>query len=117
MRDRALEVAQQPQVEQMLAQMTELAATEGLRYDFAALRHTKTLLAHQAIHHAKAHGAQEALVEQLSGRRALVVLDNCEHLIDVCAALAAAIVGGCPGVRLLYAGGRTPAQAARRPAS
>jgi predicted ATPase/DNA-binding SARP family transcriptional activator len=45
--------------------------------------------------------AQEALVEQLSGRRALVVLDNCEHLIDACAALAAAIVGGCPGVRLL----------------
>jgi predicted ATPase/DNA-binding SARP family transcriptional activator len=45
--------------------------------------------------------AQAALVEQLSGRRALVVLDNCEHLIDACAALAAAIISACPGVRLL----------------
>ena len=53
------------QAEQMLAQMTELAATEGLRYDFAALRHTRTLLAHQAIHHAKANGRQEAMVERL----------------------------------------------------
>lgn len=53
------------QVEQMLAQMTELAATEGLRYDFASLQHTKTLLAHQAIHHARAHGVQDALVERL----------------------------------------------------
>ena len=45
--------------------------------------------------------AQAALVEQLSGRRALVVLDNCEHLIDACAQLAAAILRACPGVRLL----------------
>jgi len=53
------------QVERMLEQITALAATEGLRYDFTALRHTKTLLAHQAIHHAKARGAQDALVERL----------------------------------------------------
>jgi predicted DsbA family dithiol-disulfide isomerase len=53
------------QAVRMLEQMTELAATEGLRYDFAALRHTRTLLAHQAIHHAKAQGRQEALVERL----------------------------------------------------
>jgi predicted ATPase/DNA-binding SARP family transcriptional activator len=45
--------------------------------------------------------AEAALVEQLSGRRALVVLDNCEHLIDACATLAAAIMRACPGVRLL----------------
>jgi len=53
------------QAVRMLEQMTELAAAEGLRYDFAALRHTRTLLAHQAIHHAKAQGRQEALVERL----------------------------------------------------
>ena len=45
--------------------------------------------------------AQEALIEQLRGRRALVVLDNCEHLIDACAALAAAVMRACPDVRLL----------------
>jgi predicted DsbA family dithiol-disulfide isomerase len=51
--------------QRMLEQMAQLAATEGLRYDFAALRHTKTLLAHQAIHYAKAQGRQEPLVERL----------------------------------------------------
>jgi len=53
------------QVEQMLGQMTELAAAEGLAYDFEALRHTKTLLAHQALHFAKDHGLQAELKERL----------------------------------------------------
>ncbi|SKB08581.1 Predicted dithiol-disulfide isomerase, DsbA family [Aeromicrobium choanae] len=53
------------QVEQMLSQMTALAADEGLSYDFEALRHTKTLLAHQALHFAKAHGLQSELKERL----------------------------------------------------
>jgi len=51
--------------QRMLEQMAELAATEGLRYDFKALRHTKTLLAHQATHHARAQGRQEPMVERL----------------------------------------------------
>jgi predicted DsbA family dithiol-disulfide isomerase len=53
------------QVEQMLTQMTAMAADEGLAYDFGALRHTKTLLAHQALHFAKAHGRQGELKERL----------------------------------------------------
>ncbi|MGW9479791.1 DsbA family oxidoreductase [Saccharomonospora azurea] len=53
------------QVEQMLQQVTAIAASVGLRYDFDALRHTRTLLAHQALHHAKAHGKQLELVERL----------------------------------------------------
>ncbi|MCD9155049.1 DsbA family oxidoreductase [Aeromicrobium duanguangcaii] len=53
------------QVAQMLQQMTVLAADEGLSYDFDALRHTKTLLAHQALHFAKAHGRQSELKERL----------------------------------------------------
>jgi predicted DsbA family dithiol-disulfide isomerase len=51
--------------QRMLDHVTGLAATEGLKYDFAALRHTRTLLAHQAIQHAKARGRQELLVERL----------------------------------------------------
>jgi predicted DsbA family dithiol-disulfide isomerase len=51
--------------QRMLEQMAALAATEGLRYDFHALRHTKTLLAHQAIQYAKAEGLQEPMVERL----------------------------------------------------
>ncbi|MEH3034554.1 MAG: DsbA family oxidoreductase [Aeromicrobium erythreum] len=53
------------QAESMLAQMTELAATEGLDYDFGSLQHTNTVLAHQLLHHAKAHGKQVELKERL----------------------------------------------------
>lgn len=49
----------------MLAQMTELAASEGLAYDFTALRHTKTLKAHEVLHLARAHGVQYELKERL----------------------------------------------------
>ena len=53
------------QVEQMLGQMTELAAAEGLAYDFDALRHTNTRKAHELLHLAKAHGRQAAMKERL----------------------------------------------------
>lgn len=53
------------QVEQMLQQVTTVASEVGLDFDFDALQHTKTLLAHQALHFAKAHGKQVELVERL----------------------------------------------------
>jgi len=54
-----------PQVEGMLAQVTSLAAQEGLDYDFSSLQHTKTLKAHEVLHLAKAKGLQEEVVERL----------------------------------------------------
>jgi predicted ATPase len=42
-----------------------------------------------------------ALVEAVGGRRLLVVLDNCEHVIGACAKLADALLRGCPGLALL----------------
>jgi predicted DsbA family dithiol-disulfide isomerase len=53
------------QVRQMLAQMTETAAAVGLAYDFDALKHTKTVKAHQVLHLAKAHGVQLEMKERL----------------------------------------------------
>ncbi len=53
------------QVAEMLAHVTRLAAGEGLAYDFDAVRHTRTVLAHQAIHAAKAAGRQAEFVERL----------------------------------------------------
>ena len=41
------------------------------------------------------------LVEQIGTRQMLLVLDNCEHLIEEVAHLVAALVAGCPGVRVL----------------
>jgi predicted ATPase/DNA-binding CsgD family transcriptional regulator len=41
------------------------------------------------------------LLEHLESRRALIVLDNCEHLIDACATLADTLLRSCPKVRIL----------------
>ena len=43
----------------------------------------------------------EALVDALHERRLLLVFDNCEHLVDECAALADALLGDCPHVTVL----------------
>src|SRR5262249_35017097 len=41
------------------------------------------------------------LLDELGGRRALVVLDNCEHLLPACAELAVSVLGECPDVVVL----------------
>jgi predicted ATPase/DNA-binding SARP family transcriptional activator len=43
----------------------------------------------------------DQLVQQLRDRQLLIVLDNCEHLIDACARLAQEILSGCGGVWVL----------------
>ena len=43
----------------------------------------------------------EALIAHLSERRALVLLDNCEHLLDACRALVASLLSACPRVRMV----------------
>ncbi|KND30584.1 ATP-binding protein [Streptomyces acidiscabies] len=50
--------------------------------------------------------ALETLTHQLARHRALVVLDNCEHLPDGSAALATALLAACPGLGLLATGRR-----------
>jgi non-specific serine/threonine protein kinase len=44
---------------------------------------------------------EEVLVEHLKARSTLLVLDNCEHLIGACAALADALLPSCPSLRIL----------------
>jgi predicted ATPase len=43
----------------------------------------------------------DALIDSLAPRRLVVVLDNCEHLIDACCALVAQLLRACPGVRVV----------------
>lgn len=43
----------------------------------------------------------EAIIDHLKNREMLLVLDNCEHLLDDCALLVDAVVRWCPGVRVL----------------
>lgn len=53
------------QVEAMLTHVTAAAAGEGLAFDFGSVRQTRTVLAHQLLHHAAEEGLQEPMVERL----------------------------------------------------
>jgi predicted ATPase/DNA-binding winged helix-turn-helix (wHTH) protein len=46
-------------------------------------------------------GLMASLQHQLRAQDLMLVLDNCEHLIDACAELAHALLRTCPGVRIL----------------
>jgi len=43
----------------------------------------------------------ERLEEQLADRQLLIVLDNCEHLVDDCAVLVDRLLSACPQLRVL----------------
>lgn len=45
--------------------------------------------------------ATDALQSYLANRDLLLVLDNCEHVVDRCAELAKALLTACPSVRIL----------------
>jgi predicted ATPase len=46
-------------------------------------------------------GARERVLEALYGRDVLLVLDNCEHVIDEAARVAEDLLGALPGLRIL----------------
>ncbi len=46
-------------------------------------------------------GGEPALIERLKGAAAVVILDNCEHVIDVAAALAVRLLDAAPALRIL----------------
>jgi predicted ATPase/class 3 adenylate cyclase len=45
--------------------------------------------------------ALNTLTDYLSGKKLLLVMDNCEHLIDACAETAEALLHACPNLRIL----------------
>ncbi len=45
--------------------------------------------------------ATDTLAQFLLDRQLLLVLDNCEHLLDACATLAVALLGACPQLTIL----------------
>jgi len=53
------------QAQEALSQISDVAAHEGLTYNFDALQHTNTMRAHELLHFAKAHGKQIELKERL----------------------------------------------------
>jgi predicted ATPase len=45
--------------------------------------------------------AREVLLDHLRGRRLLLIVDNCEHLISACVELAEALLRACPHLHIL----------------
>ncbi len=53
------------------------------------------------VREAPGHPLSEALAEHLEHKRVLLVLDNCEHLVEGCAALADTLLRACPELEIL----------------
>ena len=53
------------------------------------------------VHEQPGRPLTETLAKHLGSRRTLLVLDNCEHLIDACARLVDVLINSCSGLRVL----------------
>ena len=62
---------------------------------------TQTVLTELSVRGPPSGDGLEALIDSLSSRHVLLVLDNCEHLLDQVAALSAALLRSCPDLQIL----------------
>jgi predicted ATPase/DNA-binding SARP family transcriptional activator len=89
-----------------VASQVEADFSEGVVWvEFAALTDPR-LLPQQVttvlgIRDEAGRSATAVLLDALRHRSLLLILDNCEHLADACAALVDTLLRGCPGVRIL----------------
>jgi non-specific serine/threonine protein kinase len=60
-----------------------------------------TVLASQGVPEQTGHTAYDQLVEVLTSRSVLLILDNCEHVVVGCAAFAASLLRDCDAVTIL----------------
>ncbi|MBW8795815.1 MAG: LuxR family transcriptional regulator [Streptomyces sp.] len=89
-----------------VAARVERAFPDGVRYVALAGLHDPALVPLAAadalgLHDHSDRPPLDTLVERLRDRRLLLVVDNCEHLLAACAGLAAALLRGTTGVRIL----------------
>ena len=61
----------------------------------------QTIVGALRIQGLKPRPAQAMLVEYLGDKQLLLILDNCEHLLDACALLASTLVQAAPRLRIL----------------
>jgi predicted ATPase/DNA-binding CsgD family transcriptional regulator len=73
--------------------------------EFAGLRDaelvTKAVMTSLGLRDESSRWPVSTLVEYVASRRLLLVLDNCEHLLDACAMLADAVLREAPSLRIL----------------
>jgi predicted ATPase/class 3 adenylate cyclase len=60
-----------------------------------------TVAAAVDVHTDGARDAHEELIDALRDRAGVLLLDNCEHLLDACAALVDGLLRTCPGITIL----------------
>jgi len=89
-----------------VAGQTQRAFADGVwLIELAALRDftllERTVADTVGLRDQSARSPREVLVGHLRDKQLLLVLDNCEHLADGCAALAAALLAAAPGLRIL----------------
>ena len=53
------------------------------------------------VREAPGRPARDAVIEHLRSRHAVLIVDNCEHLLDACAELCSALLAGCPDVSVI----------------
>lgn len=54
-----------------------------------------------AVHEKSGIPLTRILIDYLRSREALLLVDNCEHLVEACASLAESLLQACPGLRIL----------------
>ena len=73
--------------------------------DLAALsdpsRVPQTVASALGVREERSPPLMEALMNYLQSKHLLLVLDNCEHLIEACAQLVQALLSSCPNLRIL----------------
>ncbi|MEU4464922.1 LuxR C-terminal-related transcriptional regulator [Streptomyces sp. NPDC024017] len=89
-----------------IAARVQRAFPDGVRFVHLSGLHDPALVPLAAadalgLHDRSAQPPLDALVDQVRDRRLLLVVDNCEHLAGACARLAAALLHGTEGVRIL----------------
>ncbi|GAA2891619.1 hypothetical protein GCM10011428_00100 [Streptomyces violaceus] len=89
-----------------IAARVRRAFPDGVRFVHLSGLHDPALVPLAAadalgLHDHSAQPPLDAFVEQVRDRRLLLVVDNCEHLAGACAQLAAALLRGTEGVRIL----------------
>ena len=75
-----------------------LVALEGLRDPELV---TKAVMTSLGLRDESSQWPVSRLIDYLGSRRLLLVLDNCEHLLDACAVLADAVLREAPSLRIL----------------
>ena len=84
-----------------LASVTDASDVPKAVLGSVGLRETRLLAEGTGSQRITSRDARTRLLEGLADVRALLVLDNCEHLIDACAHLADALLAHSPMLRIL----------------